>query len=58
MLDTGNLQPNIMEGFRTSSDKSKKILREKIKHGIALTEEEMMEFIILPLSYKDAKRRN
>ena len=54
MLDTGNLQLNIMEAFLSElpSDKIKKILREKIKHGIALTEEEMMEFIILPLSYK------
>jgi hypothetical protein len=54
-LDIGCLKFSIEEAFlsKLDSQKIETTLREKIEQNIALTEEEQMQFIILPLTYPD-----
>ncbi|MCM1084265.1 MAG: hypothetical protein NC428_12410 [Clostridium sp.] len=59
--DTGAFRLHIEEAFLSelNSEEIKKRLTEKIQNSVALTDEELMEFIILPLTYKtmDEKRK-
>lgn len=53
-LDVGCLQLTIKEAFlaEIDSEKMMKDLTEKVKQGVKLSEEELMEYIILPLTYR------
>lgn len=53
-LDVGCLQLTIKEAFLAQMDSEKimKDLTEKVKQGGKLSEEELMEYIILPLTYR------
>lgn len=53
-LDVGCLQLTIKEAFLAEMDSEKmmKDLTEKVKQGVKLSEEELMEYIILPLTYR------
>lgn len=53
-LDVGCLQLTIKEAFLAEMDSEKMMenLTEKVKQGVKLSEEELMEYIILPLTYR------
>ncbi len=60
VYDTGALKMEIQPAFlsKLDSENIMKRLRQKVESGERLTDEEMMEFIILPLTYrgKEAKK--
>ncbi|MCM1173385.1 MAG: hypothetical protein NC393_14840, partial [Clostridium sp.] len=57
--DTGAFRLHIEEAFLSEldSEEIKKRLTEKIQNSMALTDEELMEFIILPLTYKTMEEK-
>lgn len=57
-LDVGCLKFQLQEAFLTELDSEaiKEKLHDKVKSGVMLTEEEQMQFIILPLTYKGRKK--
>lgn len=59
VYDVGPLQLTVESAYLSELD-SKDImqrLQNKVKAGISLTDEEMLEFIILPLTYKEKERK-
>ncbi|MCM1082382.1 MAG: hypothetical protein NC393_06480 [Clostridium sp.] len=59
VYDTGAFRLNIEEAFLSEldSEEIKKRLMEKIQNNETLTDEELMEFIILPLTYKTIEEK-
>ncbi|MCM1170516.1 MAG: hypothetical protein NC393_00145 [Clostridium sp.] len=59
VYDTGAFRLNIEEAFLSelNSEEIKKRLTEKIQNKETLTDEELMEFIILPLTYKTMEEK-
>ena len=58
-MDVGCLQFSLQEAFQTKMDSEdiKSELRETVQKGRALTEEEQMKFMILPLTYKGQEKK-
>lgn len=59
LYDLGDMTLEVEDAFLSNIDSKevRKRLSDKVKNGSTFTDEELMEFIILPLTYKDVDRK-